>query len=283
MKKGLVMEGGAMRGMFTAGVIDVFMEENIEFDGAIGVSAGATFGCNIKSKQIGRAFNYNCRYCNDYRYGSIKSWLKTGDIFDVDFCYKEIPEKLDIFDTKTFTDNPMEFYVTATDVETGEPVYHRCTDGKGEDLDWIRASASLPVVSKIVNIGDRKLLDGGVADSIPVKYFMSIGYDKNVVILTRSGKYVKGKDRLAPLCRLIYRKYPELVKSICNRPENYNACVEEIKKLEREGKLFVIRPEEELGIKRCEKDTNELKRVYELGRKTARDNLDGLKRYLAET
>ena len=282
MKKGLVMEGGAMRGMFTAGVIDVFMEENIEFDGAIGVSAGATFGCNIKSKQIGRAFNYNCKYSSDYRYGSFKSWLKTGNIFDVDFCYKEIPEKLDIFDTKTFMDNPMDFYVVATDVETGEAAYHRCTDGKGEDLEWIRASASLPVVSRIVNIGERKLLDGGVADSIPIRYFMSIGYDKNVVILTRSGEYVKGKDRLAPLCRLIYRRYPKLVRSICDRPDNYNACVEEIKKLESEGRIFVIRPKEELGIKRCEKDTSELKRVYELGRKAARDNLDGLRRYLAE-
>ena len=125
MKTGLVMEGGSMRGMFTAGVIDVFMENGIEFDGAVGTSAGATFGCNYKSKQIGRSIRYNCRFCNDPRYGSFKSLMKTGDFFDADFCYKQIPEILDVFDIETFESNPMEFYVTATDVESGKAVYHK--------------------------------------------------------------------------------------------------------------------------------------------------------------
>jgi len=143
MKIGLVMEGGAMRGMFTAGVIDVFMENGITFDGAIGVSAGATFGCNIKSGQVGRALRYNCKYCNDSRYGSFKNFLKTGDAFDIEFCYHELVNKLDVWDSEAFAKNPMEFWCVAADVEAGEARYHKMTDGKEHDIEWIRASASV--------------------------------------------------------------------------------------------------------------------------------------------
>lgn len=284
MKTGLVMEGGAMRGLFTAGVIDVFLENNICFDGAIGVSAGATFGCNIKSKQAGRALRYNCKYCKDPHYGSIRSWIKTGNLYDVDFCYKELPEKLDVFDTGTFADNPMEFYVVTTDVESGEPVYHKCSDGLAGDLEWIKASASLPIVSRIVEIEGRGLLDGGMADSVPLGFFQSIGFEKNVVILTQPDDYIKSKNRLVPLCRLIYRKYPKLVDKLADRHIRYNDNIENIRRQEAEGKVFVIRPQKSLGVKKVEKDPDKLRRVYEIGREEAIKALKerGLSEWLAD-
>ena len=158
MKKGLVLEGGAMRGLFTAGVIDEMMKENIVFDGVIGVSAGACFGCNYKSGQIGRAKRYNIKYCNDKRYCSISSLIKTGDLYGAKFCYHELPEKLDVFDSVAFEKSPAEFYIVCTDVETGAPVYHRMDKCDYEELEWMRASASMPLVSRVVEAGDRKML-----------------------------------------------------------------------------------------------------------------------------
>ena len=182
MKTGLVMEGGAMRGMFTMGVIDIMMEHGITYDGGIGVSAGAAFGCNYKSGQIGRVIRYNKAYCRDKRFSSIRSWVKTGNLFGVDFCYHELPEKLDPFDNDAYVANPMDFYVVCTDVMTGKPVYHRCDTGIGENVDWMRASASIPLFAEIVEIDGYKLLDGGIGDAVPLAYFESIGYEKNVSI-----------------------------------------------------------------------------------------------------
>ena len=175
MKTGLVLEGGAMRGMFTAGVLDVLMEHNIQLDGAIGVSAGAVFGCNYKSHQIGRVIRYNTEYCNDKRYASFRNLLRTGNLYSEDFCYHEVPEKLDPFDEEAFRASPMDFFVVCTDVRTGEPIYHKCRTGDAEDIRWMQASASMPLAAKIVKIGHYQMLDGGVADSIPVRFFESIG------------------------------------------------------------------------------------------------------------
>ena len=277
---GLVMEGGAMRGMFTAGVIDVFMEQGIDFDGAIGVSAGATFGCNIKSRQIGRAVRYNTRYCNDDRYGSVKSWLKTGDLFDAKFCYSDIPNKLDIFDTKTFEENPMEFYVVCTDVETGEAVYRRLSHGDGNEMLWIRASASMPLASRIVEVDGYKLLDGGIADSVPLKYFESIGYDRNVVILTQPDGYVKRKNKLLPMMRRALRKYPKVVDTMARRHEVYNETTAYIREKEARGEVFVIRPSAPLEVGHVEHDAAKLRTAYELGRRTGEENLAAMKRFL---
>ena len=193
MKHGLVLEGGAMRGLFTAGVIDVMMEEGIGFDGAIGVSAGAVFGSNYKSNQPGRVIRYNLRFCQDPRYSSFRSLAKTGDLFGADFCYREIPDHLDPFDREAYESSPMDFYVVATDVHTGKPVYHNCRKGDREDLDWFRASASMPLAARIVEVGGYQLLDGGISDSIPLKYLESVGYDRNVVILTQPMGYEKKK------------------------------------------------------------------------------------------
>ena len=194
MRTGLIMEGGAMRGMFTCGVIDVLMEKGINFDGAVGVSAGATFGCNIKSKQIGRPIRYNKRFGADKRYKSFSSWLKTGNLFNVDFCYRELPFEIDIWDDKTFKENPMEFYVVATDLETGKAVYHKCDEGLEEDIKWMQASASMPIVSKPVEIDGRKYLDGGTGDSIPIKFMEEKGFDHLLVVETQPGDYVKKKQ-----------------------------------------------------------------------------------------
>lgn len=172
MKTGMVLEGGAMRGLYTAGVLDVLMENGIYTDGAVGVSAGAAFGCNYKSRQIGRSLRYNCKYCRDPRYISLLSLIRTGDLYNAQFCYYEIPEKLDPFDTAAFAASPMEFYVVATDVTTGKPAYHLCRDGGRDDIEWMRASASMPLVSRVVEIGGGLYLDGGISDSIPLEWFL---------------------------------------------------------------------------------------------------------------
>ncbi len=280
MKKGLIMEGGAMRGMYTAGVTDVFMEHGIVFDGAIGVSAGAVFGCNYKSNQPGRVIRYNKKYCNDKRYASVRSLVRTGDLYNVEFAYKLLPTKLDLFDTDTYKNSPMEFYVVATDVVTGKPVYHRCDKGDEKDIDWMRASASMPLASRLVEIDGYKLSDGGTADSIPVKYFESLGYDRNVVILTQPKGYVKKKNKFLPIIRKAYRNYPEFIKTLEKRHENYNETTAYIEKREKDGSTFVIRPSEALNIGAREKDENELERVYQIGRRDALKVVDKVKKFL---
>lgn len=281
MKKGLIMEGGAMRGMFTAGVIDVLMENGIEFDGAIGVSAGAAFGVNYKSKQIGRVIRYNTRFVRDKRYGGVRVLLKTGNIYSTEFCYNEVPLKHDIFDFDTYESNPMEFYVVATDIETGEAVYHKFEGRNDHCFDWIRASASMPLVSQIVEIDGQKMLDGGITDSIPVRFFESIGYSKNIAVLTQCKEYRKTKNRMMPLVKLKYAKYPKLVEAMANRHLMYNETLSYIEEKEKSGDLFVIRPECELPVSRIEKDPEKLRAAYEMGRKTTFKQLEKMKEFLA--
>ncbi len=280
MKTGLILEGGAMRGMFTCGVLDVFMENDIGFDGAVGISAGAVFGCNFKSKQIGRPVRYNKKYCNDPRYCSIQSLIKTGDLYGADFCYRELPDILDPFDREAFRDNLTEFYIGATDVKTGKCVFHKCTDGGEADIKWMQASASMPMVSKPVSVDGYLLLDGGIADAVPYRYMESIGYNRNVIVLTQPDGYTKRKSSALPLIRLTMRKYPAIVKAMSLRHEMYNRQMEEIKERERNGISFVIRPPEPLGISRTEKDPNELERVYQLGRKEAEAALPKIEQFL---
>ena len=278
--KGLVLEGGSMRGMFSAGIMDVFMENGIEFDGAVGVSAGAVFGCNYKSKQIGRAIRYNKRFCNDPRYASFRSLIKTGDIYGADFCYKQIPDKLDVFDTDTFRKNPMDFYVVATDMDTGNPIYHKCKDGGEKDIEWMRASASMPLVSRTVRIGKYSLSDGGTSDSIPVKFMIRKGYDKIVVILTQPEGFVKKKNKLIPVIKITMRDKPNFIKAISERHKMYNKTLACIKKLEESGRILVIRPPEALSIGAVEHNPDELERVYRTGRKVGEKYLDKVKEYL---
>lgn len=284
MRKGLVLEGGAMRGLFTAGVLDVFMENGITFDGAVGVSAGACFGANIKSRQIGRTIRYNKRFCDEWRYRSYRSLLLTGDLYGADFCYHELPDKLDIFDTDTFAADPMEFYAVATDCVAGKPIYHKLTDGGYEDLEWIRASASMPLAARVVKIGDKHLLDGGISDSIPLEFMEKQGYDRNVVILTQPIDYVKHSyKKVMPLVRASLHKYPNVIRCIAERHEMYNAQTTYVKVREAEGGAFVIRPPEALGVGALERDPLQMQRVYDIGRDMGNKNLDAVRAFITDS
>lgn len=281
MKTGLILEGGAMRGMFSCGVTDVFMENGVEFDGAAGISAGAVFGCNVKSRQPGRAIRYNRKYCRDWRYCSLRSLVVTGDLYGADFCYRELPDVLDVFDRRAFRENPMEFWVGATDVRTGEAVYHRCDDGGPADIQWLRASASMPLVSRPVALEGRLLLDGGIVDAVPLGFMEGLGYDRNVAVLTQPKGYVKRPTRALPLFRLGLRRYPAVVKAMALRHARYNAQMAEIDAKAAAGTLLAIRPPEALGIRRTESDPDELERVYRLGREAALERLEEVKAFLA--
>ena len=280
MKTGLIMEGGAMRGMFTAGVLDVLMENGLVTDGAIGVSAGAVFGCNYKSHQIGRVIRYNTEYCNDKRYASFKNLVKTGNLYSEQFCYHEVPEKLDPFDEAAFAASPMDFFVVCTDVKTGEPIYHKCRKGDAEDVLWMEASASMPLAAKIVKIGHYGLLDGGVADSIPVRFFESIGYKRNLIILTQPKGYIKKKNKFLPAIRAKYFRYPAFVEAVADRHERYNETLSYISMLEQAGKDYVIRPPIPLEIGAMERDPAQLRRVYETGRAVAQIQVEKIRDFL---
>ncbi|MBQ4557057.1 MAG: patatin family protein [Clostridia bacterium] len=280
MKTGLVLEGGGVRGIYTAGVLDVFMEHGISFDGVIGVSAGAIHGCSFLSNQNGRSIRYYKKYCKNPRFMSMKSWIKTGDVVEAEFCYHELPEKLDPYDYAAFDENGIPFYVVCTDLDTGMAEYIRITDMK-EEIDCLRASASLPYFSRIVEINGKKYLDGGCTDSIPVKAFCDMGYESNVVVLTRPIDYRKKKEQTL-LAKLVYRKYPKFVKALLDRHTEYNKTVEKIISMEKNGDVFVIRPENSLDIGRLEADPEKIQRVYDTGRADAEKQIKKLLAWRAE-
>lgn len=279
--RGLVLEGGGMRGLYTAGVLDVWMEHGIEFDAAVGVSAGAAFGCNLKSRQPGRVIRYNKRFCPDPRYVSLRNWVTTGDLFSRDFAYREVPLVLDPFDAEALAANPMRFTAVCTDIETGEAAYLDLTSGDEAGIDLVRASASIPVLSRPVRIDGHDYLDGGVADSIPVAWMCAQGHERNVAVLTRPAGYRKEPNGLMPLIRLWYRKYPAFWRALENRHERYNATLDDIAAREEAGELFVMRPSESVKLPGIVRDPEELERVYQVGRRDAQARLGELERYLA--
>ena len=280
-KTGLVLEGGAMRGLFSAGILDVMLENGLKTDGLIGVSAGAAFGCNFKSGQGGRAVRYNKRFCRDPRYCSWNSWLRTGDLFGADFCYHELPEKLDPFDCSAYERNPMEFYLVCTDVLTGKAVYRNCPKADAECFEWMRASGSMPLVSRMVPIGGGRYLDGALADSIPLRFFESIGYGKNIVILTQPEGYRKKASGALPLLKFVYRKYPALVRTMEMRHIHYNEEVEYVERQAEAGHVLLLRPETVLPVKRISHDPELLQQTYDAGRELGRKKLPELRRFLS--
>ena len=280
MKKGLVLEGGAMRGLWTAGVTDVMMEHDIWPDGLIGVSAGAAFGCNYKSRQVGRAIRYNTRFANDSRYSGLRSLLTSGDYFNARFGYHVVPYEYDVFDSATFEKNPMTFTIVCTDVETGQAVYHEMTHVDYDELEWLRASASMPLASKVVCVGGRKLLDGGVSDSIPLEYFERLGYERNVVILTQPLGYQKEHNRLMPLMRIALRKYPNMIQAMDERHVMYNKQLAYVAQGEQEGRCLVIRPDEKIPIGHISHDADRMRQVYEMGRQTGTRYIDRITSFL---
>ncbi len=268
-----------MRGLWTAGVTDVMMEHEVWPDGLIGVSAGAAFGCNYKSRQVGRAIRYNMRFAKDSRYSGIRSLLTSGDYFNAQFGYHVVPYEYDIFDTATFEKSPLEFTIVCTDVETGQAVYHTMDHVDYDELEWLRSSASMPVVSRVVEVQGHKLLDGGVSDSIPLEYFERQGYQRNVVILTQPLGYQKEHNRLMPLVRMSLRKYPLMVKALDERHIMYNKQLEFVAQAEREGRCLVIRPEEKIAIGHISHDPEQMRRVYEMGRQTGERYIERIKEF----
>lgn len=268
-----------MRGLFSAGVIDEMMAAGVLPDGIIGVSAGAAFGCNMKSGQPGRAIRYNKRFARDPQYCSVRSLLFTGDLFGAAYAYHYVPEHLDIFDKQAFQQSAMAYYVVCTDVETGEAVYRQLTRVDYDGLEWMRASASMPLCSRIVRLDGRKLLDGGVADSIPLRAFQQMGYRRNIVVLTQPEGYRKRKLGLLPLMRVAYRRYPAFVEAMARRHEMYNAQLDYVAAEEQAGRALVVRPPQALPIGHISHDPDEMERVYQIGRDTGRQKIAEMKQF----
>ena len=280
IKTGLVLEGGAMRGIYTAGVLDIFLEHGIHFDSVMGVSAGAIHGCSFVSGQKGRSIRYYRKYVSDKRFMSFHNLLRTGDLVDEQFCYHEIPEKLDIYDYEAFGKADVKFYAVSTNLETGRAEYIQIEEMK-RDIDAVRASASMPFVSKIVEFNGMKLLDGGCSDSIPVIASRKLGNKKNVVVLTRHDGYEKKPTKIAP-AKVIYGKYPKFIQALADRHIVYNQTLKFIKEKQAEGEIFVIQPEIPLTIGRMSHDLNEIQATYDQGRKDALAKIEDLKKWMCE-
>ena len=279
MKNGLVLEGGAMRGLWTAGITDVMMENDIWPDGLIGVSAGAAFGCNYKSRQIGRAISYNKQFAKDSRFSGIRSLITSGNYFNAEFGYHVIPTRYAVFDNDAFNSNPMEFFIVCTDVETGKPIYKKLSETSYDCYEWIRASASMPLVSKVVRLENHILLDGGVSDSIPLEHFESLGYKHNVVILTQPLGYKKTPNKLLPLMRVALHKYPNMISAMKHRHIMYNQQLDYVAQAEHEGRCLVIRPEKPIPIGHISHDPQLMQSVYENGRQTGERYLERIKSF----
>ncbi len=278
MQIGLVLEGGAMRGMFTAGVLDTFLEKQITVDGIAGVSAGALFGVNYVSGQKGRVIRYNKRFNPDKNYMGFLPFLREGNIVDTKYAYEAVPRTLDPFDDEAYQKANIPFYAVVTNIKTGMPEYIRIKS-VFDQMDILRASASMPFVSKPIAIGDNLYLDGGISDSIPFKWLSAQGYDKLIVVLTRDMNYRK-QPTSKPLVKLFLRNYPQTADKMLRRHLVYNHAVATLRKWEREGRAFVIRPSQTIDIGRIEKNPKKLQKVYDLGRKDAMQSLDALREYL---
>ena len=279
MKVGLVLEGGGMRALFTAGVLDALLDvKELNIDGIVGVSAGALFGVNYVSGQKERAIRYNKKYARDKRYMGLYSWITTGNAVNKEFAFYEIPFKLDVFDQEKFKESKIDFYVVMTNIENGQAEYILIED-VFEQMEYLRATSALPFASKIIEINGKKYLDGGISDSIPIDYCESLGYDKIILILTRPENNYKD-DKLNFLYKLVYRKYPNLVERLINMGKDYEVVLKKIKDLENKNKIFVIRPPQVLKIGRLEKNEDKIQNVYDIGLNTGKKEIDNLLKYL---
>lgn len=281
MKTGLVLEGGGKRGIYAAGVLDVLLENDIWADGLIGTSAGAVNGCSYVSNQYERNLRYNIRFAKEKKYMSIYSLITTGNVVGTDFAYNILPNKLEVFDYDAFEKSPVDYYVTCSNVETGKAEYIQCKSLRGKNMDYLRASASLPYVSQIVEIDGKKYLDGGICDSIPLKAFQNMGYEKNLVVLTRPKGYIK-KPENNLLANLYYRKYPAFVTALRNRYAVYNRTLKYIEQQEKQENILVLRPSKSIKVGRMEQDPKLLKQMYELGKNDARQILDAITLFLSK-
>lgn len=278
-KSALVLEGGGMRGAYTAGVLDYLMEKGVSFDSIYGVSAGALTGANFKAGQVGRGLRTFAAYLHDERYAGPQHLLKTGDWFNIDFSYNKIPNELDPADYDTFNASPVNFYSVVSNVETGKAEYIRITDLK-QQMDLVRASATLPLLSNIVEIDGKKYLDGGSCDSIPLKKSMADGHSKNLVVLTQHRGFTKKPSANRYACRLMYKKYPNYVKAMDNRHNMYNRQLKLVYEMEKQGKAFVIQPAAKVEVSRLEKNPARLVELYHQGKMDAASCYERLVEYL---
>lgn len=278
---GLVLEGGGMKGVYTAGVLDFFLDKGIEFSSVYGVSAGACHMCSYLSKQRGRAFAVNVDYLDSSDYCSMKSLLTTGDLFNVDMCYHKIPEQLNPYDYGAFERYEGRAYSVATNIETGMPEYFRIRDMKA-DIDKIRASASLPLVSRNVMIQGKPYLDGGISDAIPLQKSIIDGNMRNVVIMTKEEGYVREPFKELGLIRLKYGKYPKVYELMKDRHIRYNRLLRYIEDQQKNDRAFVIRPKHKSSVSRVEKDKEKLKNLYLEGYEDAKECFEELQNYLEE-
>lgn len=261
---GLVLEGGGMRGVFTCGVLDYFMDNNIRFPYAIGVSAGACNGLSYVSKQRGRAKYSNIDLLEKYKYIGLKHYLKKRNIMDFDLLFHEFPDNIIPYDYDTYFASPTKFEMVTSNCMTGKAEYFEEKSDKDRVIDIVKASSSLPIMCPISYVDDIPMLDGGICDSIPVLRAVDQGYKKNVVVLTRNKGYRKeSKDIKIP--SFIYRKYPAMREALSNRNTVYNSQLELIENMEADGSVYVIRPQKPVDVDRIEKDINKLTSLYEEG------------------
>ena len=277
---GLVLEGGGLRAMFTSGVLDVFMQNGIKFDAAVGVSAGVLFGCNYKSNQPGRALRYNIRFKDNLEYMSWRSLLRTGNYVNEHFSYHLLPHEYDPMDFQAYRENPMRFYAVCTDIDEGHPVYHEIDDADGTGLRWMQASASMPVFARPVEIDGRHYLDGGITDSIPLKFIQQKGYRKNVVILTQPADYYKKKAHVGLAMKMFLKKYPKVAELMSIRHVMYNEQLDYVRSEQQKGDTFLICPDEKLNIGRLSLKEDKMRRVYETGVEKALSLLPQLKEFI---
>ena len=276
-KVALVLEGGALRGLYTAGVLDVFMKNDIKIDTIFGVSAGALFGINYKSKQIGRALKYNLKYAHDKRYMGMYSLITTGDVMNRDFCFNKLVYELDPLDFDTYNNSDVKFYAVVTNVETGKAEYIEIKDAN-DGMEYLRASGSMPFVSNLVEISGNKYLDGAIADSIPFQKALDMGYGKIIVVQTRPAGYTKSKSWLP--YSFVYKKYSEFVKTANNAYIKYNETLNLIKEYENNGKILVLRPSKMIKMRRIEKNLNKLQAIYDIGVKDCNNGILKIKEYI---
>ena len=283
MKVGLILEGGAMRGIFTAGVLEYMLKEDFRPDAVYGVSAGACHGCSFVCGQKGRAYAVATDYVGDPAYASFRSLRKTGDFFGADFIYHKIPEELYPIDNEAFKERGIEFRVAVTNCATGQAEYPQVRD-MFKDIDWVRASASMPVFARMVPMAEGVYLDGGIADSIPLKAAQEAGCGLNIVVLTQPRDYVKkpAKSPFAALVKAKYRRYPEMLKTLERRAEIYNEETAYIFDQEKQGNTFVVAPVKPLGISRLEMDKAKLRRAYLEGYYVMEALWPNLKKFLEE-
>lgn len=276
---GLILEGGGMRGVYTAGVLDAFLEEEIQFSDIYGVSAGSCHACSYMSGQQGRAYRVAVDYLDDSNYCGARTFLRTGNIFGVDMLYSQIPNVLDPFDYEAFKKYPGTLHAVITDVDTGEPVYVKVRD-LNKQMWAIRASSSLPLVSKSLVVGGHTYLDGGVADSIPIRKSREDGNIKNVVVLTREEGYRKEPNHFMRLVKMRYPRAKAFVKKMANRHIRYNETLTFLEEEEKAGRVFIIRPKEKVVVGRVEKNKEKLEALYQIGLNDGREALAAMKEYL---